>query len=218
LGDKIYIDALPPKSQTVFEGLRNKAFWKEFYLAGGTGLALQIAHRISVDFDLFSFQNSLLSLDREKLLRVLKGVGRIEIELSQDGTLQLFLNRVPISFFHYPFILISSTRNVGKMRIASVQDIGLMKIAALIGRGSRRDFLDLYFIVRENISLDRLFRLSEMKFTEIRDFPMQAMRALVYFEDAEKERMPKMLKPSSWKNVKEYFVREVGNLTDRFIK
>src|SRR3989304_10122007 len=106
-------------------------------------------------------------MDREKLLRVLKRVGKIEIELSQDGNLQLFLNRVPISFCHYPYILISSTHNVGKMRISSLQDIGLMKIAALIGRGSRRDFLDLYFIVRENISLDRLLRLSEMKFKEI---------------------------------------------------
>lgn len=106
---------------------------------------------------------------------------------------------------------------LGELQAASPEDIGLMKIAAIIGRGSKRDFIDLYFMTR-TLLMERLLEMGAAKFPQVRDFAVQAARALVYFEDAEGQRMPKMLRPVTWKAVKGHFVREVRRLSRTWIE
>src|SRR3990167_327627 len=185
----------------------------EFYLAGGTALALLLGHRISLDFDLFSQQNKLLEQDRQQLLFRLKN-NNLLVRESSSGTLHVTLNGIFISLFFYPYPLISSTsRTWQKVSISGELDIAAMKFSAIQGRGSRKDFIDLYFLTKK-FPLEVLLQAAEKKFKVQENFLIQTCKALVYFEDAEREPMPKMLASISWNDVKEFFVRE----TKRVVK
>jgi hypothetical protein len=94
------------------------------------------------------------------------------------------------------------------MRIASVTDIGLMKIGAIIGRGSRKDFRDLREVVRR-VPLASLLRKASRKFPDAEDFVFQASKALVYFADADPEPDPRLLRPEPWEAIRRFFEREV---------
>jgi predicted nucleotidyltransferase component of viral defense system len=216
--ENLHTEALTKEARSVYKILHKQSFLKDFYLAGRTGLALQIGHRISQDFDFFSNKEKLTRNSRERIVRYLSDLGKVEVELEEEGTLRIYLNRIGISFFHYDYSLITPLLHFGNLRIVSITDIGLMKIAAIVGRGSKKDFIDLYFIANHHIPLDNLLRLSRKKFPTARDFPMQALRALVYFKDAEREKMPKMIQKLRWKDVKEFFTKEVERISKKWIE
>ncbi len=216
--ETLHTEALTKGARSVYKILHKQSFLKDFYLAGGTGLALQIGHRVSQDFDFFSNKERLTRNSRERIVRHLSDLGNVEVELEEEGTLRIYLNRIGISFFHYDYSLIAPLLNFGNLRIASITDIGLMKIAAIVGRGSKKDFIDLYFIANYHTPLKSLLELSRKKFPIARDFPMQALRALVYFEDAEKEKKPRMIQKLPWKDVKEFFTREVEEISKEWIE
>ncbi|MFH1726167.1 MAG: nucleotidyl transferase AbiEii/AbiGii toxin family protein [Elusimicrobiota bacterium] len=178
----------------------------EFYLAGGTALALRLGHRISLDLELFSPDDPLEEARRASLLKALAGTGSLDIREAQDGTCHFRLGGTPVSLFHYPYPLLSPARDWRGLPVASVEDIAAMKLSAIVGRGSRKDFLDLYCVCRR-IGLDAVLRVAEGKFPDRPEFLLQAARALVYFEDAEKEPMPRLLEKLSWQAVKSYFER-----------
>jgi hypothetical protein len=92
-----------------------------------------------------------------------------------------------------------------------MQDISAMKLSAVTGRGSKKDFIDLFFVCRLH-SIDEIFKWATKKFPEHPNFVVQAAKALVYFEDAEKEPMPKMLKSADWKVIKSFFEKEIPKL------
>ncbi len=214
----LHTEALTKEARFVYQILQRQAFLKYFYLAGGTGLALQIGHRISVDFDFFSNREKLIRNSRERIVRSLSQEGKIEIELKEEGTLRIYLNRVGISFFHYEYPLVAPPLDFGNLNIASYPDIGLMKTATIVGRGSKKDFIDLYFIAKYYVSLKDLLKLSKKKFPRAKDFPIQAVRALVYFEDAEREKIPKMIKKVRWEEVKSFFTKEVEKISREWFK
>jgi len=209
----IHPEALPKKLQAVLEILRDLPIWKDFYLAGGSGLALQIKHRISVDFDLFSATNKLGPTEREQTQNIFIKSGNTIISVSKDETLEIIFNGVRLSFFHYDYPLIASLVRFNSIKIASIADIGAMKLASIVGRGSKRDFVDIFFIIREYIPLSKLLSMTENKFRQIQSFSVQALHALVYFEDAEPERIPKLLKEISWKEIKSFLKEEVKKLS-----
>jgi predicted nucleotidyltransferase component of viral defense system len=215
--ENLHTEALTKGARSVYKILHKQSFLKDFYLAGGTGLALQIGHRISQDFDFFSNKEELKRNSREKIIRCLSKAGKVEVELEEQGTLRIYLGRVGMSFFHYEYPLVSPLIDFGNLRIASFSDIGLMKIAAIVGRGSKKDFIDLHFIANYHTPLKSLLKLSSKKFPRVRDFPMQALRALVYFEDAEREKMPRMIQKLRWTEVKEFFSHEVEEISKEWI-
>ncbi len=194
-----------------------------FYLAGGTGLSLQLGHRISVDLDLFSASVRLDEPGRRSLLARLQGEGPVEIDESREGTLHLLIEGAAVSLLRYPYPLLKETRlwrpaggSGAGLRVASLEDIGLMKAAAIVGRGSKKDFVDLRAIVRK-IPLERLLRRAEEKFPDHRDFLVQAAKAFVYFEDAEREAMPRLLAPCDWEEVKGYFERTAPRILRKLL-
>ncbi len=83
-----------------------------------------------------------------------------------------------------------------------------MKISAIIGRGEKKDFIDLYFILQE-INLYELLQLGKEKFPAYQSFETLALKSLLYFDDAEKEPMPRMIKQVEWEEVKEFLKKEV---------
>lgn len=176
----------------------------DFYLAGGTALALRLGHRVSLDLDLFAPKNALGPEQRQALLEALKASGPTKIKEVKDGTCHLDLAGTTVSLFHYDYPIIGRFDSWRGLDVASLEDIAAMKLSAVLGRGSKKDFIDLHELCR-GLGLDRVMATAERKFPLHSDFPLQAARALVYFEDAEKEPMPRMLAAASWEDVKSYF-------------
>ncbi|MBI5652883.1 MAG: nucleotidyl transferase AbiEii/AbiGii toxin family protein [Chloroflexi bacterium] len=207
---------LAPSAKELFAILRDSPQIKDFFLAGGTALALQMGHRTSVDFDFFSPTNPVLEDWRQSVVADLEAKGKVEIQSQNDGTLLVRFENVPMSFFRYPYPFIAPPIVEKNLRIASVLDIGLMKMAAIIGRGRKRDFIDLYFIAQQ-ISLDELFEHCTEKFPNVRDFALQAARALVYFEDAEADPLPRMFQSVQWNRVRKFFEREIARISKGWV-
>jgi len=207
LKNKIFPEILDKKRIGILTSLGSLPFCRNFYLAGGTALALQIGHRISLDFDFFSPVNSLNRPDREKIKRQIKKLTSFKIITDEENTLDITIKNIQTSFFNYPYPSIGKPMLFKKIKIASIEDIALMKLAAATSRGSKKDFIDLYFILRE-IPLERLFLLAKKKFTRVKDFRIQTLRGITYFNDAEAEKTPKMIKRVSWETVKNFLKKQ----------
>jgi predicted nucleotidyltransferase component of viral defense system len=210
----VYPEAIAPGCRQALNYLRGQPFIGDFYLAGGTALALQIGHRISTDLDWFSVGCRLLSADREQIGIALAGSGAFEIASEQDGMIFVQLFGTEVSFIHQPHPLLEPTIEYQGVRLASPTDIGLMKLAAINARGTRRDFADIYCL-REEVSLERLFELAPHKYADRPSFLSIAARALAYFEDAEQQPMPRLLKPVRWEEVRTYCEEAARRLARR---
>lgn len=208
---------VPESLKSLLAKLAAAGIFKQFYLAGGTGLALLLAHRRSVDLDFFSSGNRLDFEGRRSLFSSLKPLPGWRLIEAKDGTVHGQVGRIRVSFFWFDAPLVKPIVRRGRIRIASLEDIGLMKIGAIIGRGSRKDFVDLHEICQQ-IPLSRLLNLGSRKFKDSRDFTLQALKALIFFEDAEKEPPVVAAKPFDWGRLKAFFVRDVQVLTQRYLK
>lgn len=214
---KTHPPVVPASLQTLLRRLGEAGVTQEFYLAGGTGLALLLNHRRSVDLDFFSRTNRLDFDGRRPLLGRLRRIRGWTLIEARDGTLHGRVGRVRVSFFWYPEPLVRPLVRQGSVRIASIADIGLMKLGAIIGRGSRKDFVDLYAIAQQ-MPLPQLLALAPKKFKDAQDFTLQALKALNFFEDADRD--PPLVTPApfAWNQVKPFFTREVQTLTRRYLK
>jgi predicted nucleotidyltransferase component of viral defense system len=183
--------------------LRDHRYIDDFYLAGGTALALQIGHRISTDLDLFSPSRVLLGNERDEIQKSLADTSRFELISEQDGMLFTRLYGTDVSFIHQHHPLLKPTIIYQGIQLASQTDIGLMKLAAINSRGTRRDFVDL-FCLQETVTLDKLLELVPQKYTDRPNFLSITTRALAYFKDAEQQPMPRMLVPLQWEDVRLY--------------
>ena len=180
-----------------------------FYLGGGTAVALHLGHRRSEDFDW------LLpgKLAEPMILAAEARSAGLSVENVQvaRGTLHAAMNDVRVSFFEYPYPLLSPLSDWPECSssLASLEDLGCMKLAAIAQRGSRKDFIDLYFIDK-HMSLDRLLSLYGRKYST--DDINHVLIGLSYFDDAEEEPCPDMLVEIPWGDVKRRFRDLVSRL------
>lgn len=199
--------AVPPAALELARLLSRLPGMVGFYLAGGTALALQRGHRISVDLDFFSAVNPLGENEREALKSELARLPEFRVRGEAEGTLHVLLAGVEVSFLRYRYPLLRRPLRWRGLAVASQTDIGLMKIGAIIGRGSRKDFRDLREIVRA-LPLENLLKLSRKKFPDAEDFLFQAARALVYFADADAGQDPRLIRGEPWEDIRSFFERE----------
>ena len=154
------LEVLKLEQKKIFEKLKN---FPDFYLAGGTGLALQINHRRSFDFDLFrkkEFDEFFIS----KICRVFKGK-KIRFSLRHSEQINLTVNSTNLSFVKYPYFLIFPLNKIKGVSIASPKEIALMKSFTLGRRASLKDYVDLYFIFKNKIiNLKEILKLGEKKY------------------------------------------------------
>lgn len=168
-----------------------------FYLAGGTGLALQLGHRRSIDFDWFSEK----PLDDPlRLAGQIEGAGvPVEVDDVERGTLHARSGGVRLSFLEYRYPLLHPlVEGRAGLRLASVEDIAAMKLAAVAQRGSRKDFVDVFALGRV-MDLDAMLGHYRRKYG-VRDVG-HLLVALSYFDDAETEPMPSMLRTWRWADI-----------------
>lgn len=189
-----------------------------FYMAGGTALALQLGHRRSIDFDFYSrrhFRSDRLFQDVKKLFP------SASVSFQEENTLRLEILGTELSFFSYDYPLILPLRTFRAVRLASPPDIAAMKIAAIIQRGTRRDFIDIYYLLR-HYSLEELIQFTLKKYSGYQ--VMLILRALIYFEDAEKDKeknrraLAVLDKNFSWEQAKRKIVEEVKEYQLRMLK
>ena len=105
----------------------------------------------------------------------------------------------------YP--LVQPTLDVEGVKLASVEEIGAMKLAAVIDRGTRKDLVDLYYILQK-VSLDDIFRVAATKYAHVPTFATSAVRGLAYFDDAESLPMPKMIEKTPWTKMKKFLEKK----------
>lgn len=148
---------------------------KRFYLAGGTALNIHLKHRLSFDFDFFSGKK----FNAIRLISELKPFHEIKVLNMEEGTLRLLMDNVTVSFFEYPYPLLDSKTYKG-IQIASVLDIALMKVIAIVQRGERKDFIDLYYILtRGGIRLEEILDAMDKKYKGVRIEKGSVFKSLV---------------------------------------
>jgi len=183
----------------------NEDLFSEFNLVGGTSLALQMGHRNSIDIDLFG--NSEINTDL--FIDKLKSFGEVVITQSTKNILITKINEVKVDFVNYKYPLLKDCLVVENIRMLSTKDIAAMKLNAIAGRGSKKDFIDLYFLLDE-FSLKEIVSFYSEKYRDGSIFMVQ--KSLTYFEDADIQLQPVMYKDFDWKICKQKIIEEVLKL------
>ena len=201
-------ETLTPATLQAFKQVARLSFIKSFYLAGGTGLALHLGHRFSVDLDFFSPDEAAVGPDQRDELRISLNEPSLSITYDKDGTFVATWQEVGVSFFRLPlYPLVQAPVLLDGIPVATVPEIGAMKLAAIIGRGTRKDRVDLYCLLQV-VSLETIIEVAAVKYAHVRSFPVSALRALAYFVDAEALPMPRMLDKTPWSKMKKFLERQ----------
>lgn len=195
-----FIETLPPATKLLVEKFQNSAsrFLQEFYLSGGTALSLQLGHRESEDLDFFTGKN----FQPELLQQALTDYGPLQQTEFAKGTLNTFVQGVKLQFLEYPYPLLEPLVNWNTIQLSSVADIACTKLQTVGMRGSKKDFIDIFFLLH-HYSLDELFILLKKKYPTVEYSQTHILKSLVYFDDADDQPMPRMHKQVTWEEVKE---------------
>lgn len=194
---KLHRETLGRSQRSLLPRLAPIAGQHGFYLAGRTALALHLGHRRSVDFDWFREAAIEDPLRLASELRVADV--RLEVDRVEKGTLHGRANGVRVSFLEYGYPLLKPALEADGLRLAALEDIAAMKLAAVAQRGSKKDFVDVY-------ALGRHLRLGEMLACYRRKYGVEdvghVLVALSWFDDADQERTPLLLLRQSWPEMK----------------
>ncbi|KKQ18816.1 MAG: hypothetical protein US31_C0001G0003 [Berkelbacteria bacterium GW2011_GWA1_36_9] len=174
----MHLEVLGDKAKEIFKKLKH---FPNFYLVGGTALALQIGHRISVDFDLFNSENipRSLYLKVEKIFKE----NKIDIIVNNAENLTILVDGVQLTFFNYPFEVISPFIIFQDVKILPVVELGALKVYALGRRATFKDYVDLYYILNKKlVSLVEITDLAERKYKDKFDKRL-FLEQLIYLED-----------------------------------
>lgn len=199
----MYKETLYSKTEQVLEHIENNPIFKDFYLAGGTALALQLGHRKSIDLDWFTGEFP----KHEQIKQAFAENAPIIIHESH-GTIDMVIKDVKISFLEYKYPLLKPLVEFESIKMASILDIACMKISAVSSRGSKKDFVDLYFVM-QTTPLSEIIEAFNQKFSQVSYQENHLLKSLVYFEDAEEDPDPDFLVDISWNEIKKAIENEV---------
>ncbi len=201
--------AVYPTTLQLLQKLMSMTELKDFFLVGGTALALQLGHRISValhffnqnDFDEELILSALNSNFKTNNISVQKNALHLEINYPDDSNVF-----VKIDIVKYSYPLIKPIVNIENIRLLSIEDIIPMKLSAIAGRGYKRDFFDIYSLL-EKYTLKDMFNLFDKKFQNTNH--LHILKSLTYFDDADYEPAPLSLGDFEWSKIKQTFEAEV---------
>ena len=190
-----------PETLGFLKALMQEPLINDFYLVGGTALSLQIGHRISVDIDLFTNE----PFDSIFLAAELKQKYNFKENQNRDYFIQGQMDGVKIDILKYPYKPLNPIVEVENVRMVVAADIASMKMAAITNRGRKRDFIDLFFLLKQ-FSLKQIIEWYQQKYdAEI----FMLLQSLVYFDDADGDIDLNMIEKINWENVKNKIVTEV---------
>jgi Nucleotidyl transferase AbiEii toxin, Type IV TA system len=206
-GEGWHREVITPQVQATLALLRDAGLGERFYLAGGTGLALQLGHRLSHDLDFFAAD----LFDEESLLQRLQALSDFVVVEKAPHTLHTTIQGARVTFLGYAYPVLfpfASFLNVG---VADPRDIACMKVSAIASRGTRRDFVDLY-MAAQRFGLANILQWFDLKYAKTGYNRLHLLKSLTFFQDAEKDPMPHMLVTLDWDEVKQFFIQKVPRL------
>lgn len=195
---------LPAEAWAVVKSLGSTDLLNGWILAGGTALALQLGHRVSVDLDFFRYGDFEVTPLREALA----GLGKFEVSAMAPGTLHCRLDDIRLTFLRSEVPFLYEPVPYRGLHLADVRDIAAMKVIAVAGRGAKKDFIDLHAYLEAGASFPDLMALVRQRYRNTEFNVMHLLRSLVYFDDAETEPMPKMLSKTGWPEIRMRLERE----------
>jgi len=203
----MHLEALKLKQKEIFEKLYH---FSDFYLVGGTALALQIRHRRSVDFDLFhnkEISDNLLP----KIRRVFKDF-EVKTILKHSEQSIVKIDGIKVDFVKYAFPLILDLAEFKNVKMVKVPEIAAMKAYTLNYRGTYKDYVDLYFILKEKYAtIGQIKKIAEAKYKENFNFRL-FLEQLIYLEDFKLEEIEFLKKKIEKSEMKNFFEREIKKI------
>ena len=192
-----------PDTLELLRKLMQQPLLKDMRLVGGTSLALQYGHRRSVDLDFFGSTtediDELTSMMQKCATDVVKGSCTKNIKA-------YFLNGVKVDVVNYCYDWIDEPVIEDGILLASDKDIAAMKVNAIMGRGTKKDFVDMYFLL-QHYSFDEIIKLYLQKYTDGSEY--RALLSMSYFADADPQPMPYMFQKVDWETIKSEIKQQV---------
>ena len=194
-----------PATLTLLKELQSLEFLTECRLVGGTALALQLGHRRSVDLDLFG----IIPVIPGEMIDILRETHSVST-IKESKNIHIYLiDGIKVDIVNFKYDWIDDMVAEGGLKLAGVKDIAAMKVAAIIGRGTKKDFIDMYYLL-EHFSLKEILDLYLEKYPDGSLF--LALKSLSYFTDAESDPMPFMFDPILWQSVKKTICNAIAHL------
>ncbi len=198
----LHYRTIDTKTLELLKNIQEIEVFKKLLLVGGTSLALQIGHRTSIDLDLFGEIN----IYRDEIIYELNKLGDVKT-LHFTNNINIFtINGIKVDIVNYSYPWLQKSLIVDKIKLASIQDIAAMKIAAITGRGTMKDFIVLFYLLQQ-FSLEQILQFYEQKYSDASIF--MALKSLSYFDDANLDIMPKMFDKINWGNIKSTIFKKV---------
>lgn len=201
----LHLETIEPKTLELLRKLQSLSIFENSRLVGGTALALQLGHRKSIDLDIFG----KIAATPEEIQETCSEVGGLEISKTSKNINIYWVDGIKVDCVNYPYEWLEECRVLDGVRLASISDIAAMKISAIINRGTKKDFIDLHFLLKE-MSLNHILDLYDQKYTDGSRFI--AIKSMTYFEDAESDPMPYMFEDVTWEDVKKSIIAAVQKL------
>ena len=197
------VQAVTPHTLELLKTLSAEPELNGMRLVGGTSLALQYGHRQSIDLDFFGHIN----VGQDELVAKLSETGSLTVTNRTPHILQTIINNVKVDFVEYGFYKwIDQPIIEAGICLASDKDIAAMKVNAIMGRGSKKDFIDL-FVLLQHYSLSDILQFYKLKYPEYSEY--RALLSMTYFEDAEMQDTPKLFIQDSWEDIKRTIIDTV---------
>jgi predicted nucleotidyltransferase component of viral defense system len=196
---------IQPKLLALLNKIMISNVFERFNLVGGTSLALQIGHRVSVDIDMFGNAE----IDEIEFVNELSNFGKITVIKKSKNIIIFSVDEIKVDFVTYKYPLLDKLTVINGVRMVSDKDVAAMKLNAIAGRGSRKDFIDLFFLLKK-YSLKEMISFYNNKYVDGSEF--MVIKSLTYFEEAENEEMPIMFENISWEKMKSTILKIVAQL------
>jgi hypothetical protein len=204
----LHLETIEPGTFSLLKELMSLPSLKSFSLVGGTALSLRYGHRSSVDLDLFSDEKfDHLPIE----LELAETFGQDFDYESGHKKLGIFcyVKGIKLDFVYYPHPLIKATEHIDKIRFCSNADIAAMKVQAILGRGRKKDFWDLYELL-QHYSLQQIMDWHKQKYPN-QMLAISIPNAITYFDDAEESETPLSYKNQNWEGIKKGIQKVVSD-------
>lgn len=179
----------------VLKKLMESPMLSQTRLVGGTSLALQLGHRKSIDLDFFG----RIEDSSEDIKLLLRSVGQLAV-IKESANIKIYMvDGIKVDFVNYCYDWIDNPINEDGICLASMKDVAAMKVNAVEGRGTKKDFIDIYFLL-QHFSLQQILDFYAQKYPENSTF--RALMSLTYFDDADPQIAPEMCVPVRWEDMK----------------
>lgn len=199
----LYLETVESSTLELLKKLQRLPVLEQTRLVGGTALALQLGHRKSIDLDFFG----TVDCEAEYLRESIAGIASLTI-LKESPHIHIYIvDGIKVDIVNYKYPWLDDVVLEQGLRLASVSDIAAMKITAIIGRGTKKDFIDIAFLLH-HFSLEEILHFYAAKYNDSSVF--MAMKSLAYFDDAEADPMPDMFVNQSWQQLKAYILSKIS--------